>query len=125
MDNYLATGGDITDLNLIEPTPLPQPGKNEVLLTKEMLKAGLSQNKGYSREQLKLLGISEPYNYADASMAIGTVITKRAYVEFVRLKDKHIERNNAIRRAIAKKHKRLYQMHQSVRPADIVRSACH
>lgn len=58
-------------------------------LTRQMIESGRSDNGGYSKAQLSLLGIVWPPQHGWPKMLEGTEIDEQAYRAFMDLKNKH------------------------------------
>lgn len=67
----------------------------KIFMTPERLDAGMSRNGQWSHTQLRALGVDRVKGWRRRLM--GTVVTVRQYEEFLRLKDKHLQRS--LRRA--------------------------
>jgi len=81
------------------PAPVPPPEKvslqfvpePELLeVTAEFVRSGKSRNGGWSKAQLKCLGVSWAPMKGDITSSYGAFISESDYDEFLRLKDKHL-----------------------------------
>jgi hypothetical protein len=59
-------------------------------LTEKKIKAGRSKNGGWSKKQVKLLGVEWPLKSGWIRDAIGKKVTKSDYKLFLSLKDNHL-----------------------------------
>lgn len=67
---------------------------SSVLVTNEFIERGKSDNGAWSRQQLRLLGVTEyPPSRGWKNRIIGTFITKRTTEAFLTLKDQHLNRS--------------------------------
>jgi hypothetical protein len=72
----------------VSPQFVPEPELLEV--TAEFVRSGKSRNGGWSKAQLKCLGVSWAPMKGDITSSYGAFISESDYDEFLRLKDKHL-----------------------------------
>lgn len=58
-------------------------------LTRQMIDSGRSDNGGWSKEQLRMIGVSWPPKLGWPAKVTGTEITEETFQQFLKLKNRH------------------------------------